>query len=195
MQITKQQEYRRVLNLVLNYLYSNLAQVNLNISSNFGNTKSKQSLTEVTLMALWRLYYHLIWATKERQPLILPKRESQLYNYIIGKADALGCIIHAIGGTDNHIHLVASIPPKLSISDFVQNIKGSSTHYLNHLSPSQDLFGWQRGYGVFSLGSKQLEKAVMYVKNQKVHHLNGTTIASLERHDYEDDAPKPTHIK
>lgn len=73
-------------------------------------------------MALWRLYYHLIWATKERQPLITPNIETKLYSYIIGKADALGSIIHAIGGIENHIHLVASIPPKISISDFVKNI-------------------------------------------------------------------------
>jgi REP element-mobilizing transposase RayT len=56
-------------------------------------------------MALWRLYYHLIWATKERQPLITCDRETQLYNYIIGKSDELGSIIHAIGGVENHIHL------------------------------------------------------------------------------------------
>ena len=49
-------------------------------------------------MALWRLYYHLIWATKERQPLITPERETEVYGYIIGKADKLGSIIHAIGG-------------------------------------------------------------------------------------------------
>ncbi|BAY08062.1 transposase IS200-like protein [Calothrix sp. NIES-2098] len=73
-------------------------------------------------MALWRLYYHLVWATKERQPLITPNNETKLYNYIIGKADSLGCIINAIGGIDNHIHLVASISPSLSISAFVQNI-------------------------------------------------------------------------
>ena len=61
-------------------------------------------------MALWRLYYHLVWATKERQPLITLEKEPKLYNYIIGKADALGSIIHAIGGIENHIHLVVSIP-------------------------------------------------------------------------------------
>jgi putative transposase len=152
----------------------------------------KDIYSKKTFMALWRLYYHLIWATKERQPLITCDRETQLYSYIIGKSDELGSIIHAIGGVENHIHLVASIPPKLSISDFVQNIKGSSAHYLNHLSPSQDAFRWQRGYGVFSLGSKQLEQAVDYVKNQKEHHLNGTIISSLERHNHEDDSPKHT---
>ncbi len=118
-------------------------------------------------MALWRLYYHLVWATKERQPLINKEREAKLYGYIISKADELDSIIHGINGIENHIHLVASIPPKISISDFVQKIKGSSTHYINHLNTVEDMFGWQRGYGVFSLGRKQLEKAVIYVKNQK----------------------------
>ncbi len=145
-------------------------------------------------MALWRLYYHLVWATKERQPLITREREGKLYGYIISKADELGTIIHAIDGIENHIHVVASIPPKISISDFVQKIKGSSTHYLNHLYHGEDMFGWQRGYGVFSLGRKQLEQAVIYVKNQKEHHLNGTTIASLEEHNQDDDAPQKFHI-
>lgn len=61
-------------------------------------------------MALWHLYYHLVWATKERQPLIAPDREAELYRYIIGKADALDCIVHCLGGTEDHIHLVVSIP-------------------------------------------------------------------------------------
>ena len=70
-------------------------------------------------MAFWRTYYHLIWATKGRQNLIISQREASLYKYIIGKANFLGSIIHAIGGTENHIHIVASIPPNLAISDFV----------------------------------------------------------------------------
>ena len=66
-------------------------------------------------MALWRLYYHLVWATKERNPFITQDIEPALYGYIIGKAQALNCIIHAIGGMENHIHLVASVPPKVSV--------------------------------------------------------------------------------
>lgn len=56
-----------------------------------------------------------------RQPLIAPKREPDLYNYIIGKADSYGCIVHAISGIENHIHLVVSIPLTLLIVDFVKN--------------------------------------------------------------------------
>jgi len=131
-------------------------------------------------MAYWRLYYHLVWATKERLPLITSEREAKLYPYIIAKADSLSCIIHAIGGIENHIHVVVSIPPKLAIADFIKNIKGSSAHFLNQHSSSTNKFVWQEGYGVFSLGSKQLHQAVDYAKNQKIHHLQGTAIASLE---------------
>ena len=136
-------------------------------------------------MAFWRTYYHLIWATKERHPLITPEREINLYKYIFDKSDSLNCIIHAVGGVEDHIHLVSSIPPSLSIANFVKNIKGSSAHFLNkdsRLSQNTVSFSWQRGYGLLSLGSKQLEQAVNYVKNQKNHHTQETTIASLEKY-------------
>ena len=143
-------------------------------------------------MALWRLYYHLVWATKERLPLITSDIEPQLYGYIIGKAHALGCITHAIGGIEDHIHNMVSVPPKLSVAEFVKNIKGSSAHYINYGDfdcPSK--FVWQRGYGVFSLGGKQLDRAVEYVRNQKQHHQEGTIISYLEQIQEEDEGPAP----
>ncbi|MDJ0736313.1 MAG: IS200/IS605 family transposase [Nostocaceae cyanobacterium] len=137
-------------------------------------------------MAFWRTYYHIVWATKERQSLITPNRETDLYNYIIDKANNLNCIIYAINRIEDHIHIIVSIPPSLSIAEFTKNIKGSSAHLLNknhRLSADAIPFAWQRGYGVLSLGSKQLEQAISYVKNQKNHHSQGTAIPSLERYD------------
>ena len=136
-------------------------------------------------MAFWRTYYHLIWSTESRQPLITSERETELYKYITGKADAIGCIIHAIGGVEDHIHLIASVPPKISIADFVKKIKGSSAYHLNHtnhtVGDSHLGFSWQKGYGVLTLGSKQLDIAKAYVKNQKSHHSDGTFIKALEK--------------
>lgn len=133
-------------------------------------------------MSLWRLYYHIVWATKQRQDLIKPEYEIELYDYIIGKSTALNSIIHGIGGTENHIHLVASIPPTLAISEFIKKIKGSSSRYFNQdLNSNSIKFSWQEGYGIFSLGSKQLNQALAYVKNQKQHHAQGTTNVHLEK--------------
>ena len=132
-------------------------------------------------MSLWRIYYHIVWATKQRKPLINPDKESELHNYIIGKSDFLNCIVHAIGGMEDHVHIIVSIPPTMAISQFVKKIKGSSSYHLNHKNPiTSDKFFWQEGYGVFSLGSKQLKEAVIYVKNQKIHHSQGTTNSHLE---------------
>jgi putative transposase len=142
-------------------------------------------------MALWRLYYHLVWATKNREPLIDKQREDKLYSYLIGKANSLKCIVHAVNGTEDHVHLIVSIPPVLSIANFVKQIKGSSAHFLNHLgSNNETSFGWQAGYGVFSMGQKQLAQGVSYVNNQKIHHAQGTFIPSLERGTNEEDIPE-----
>ena len=142
-------------------------------------------------MALWRLYYHLVWGTRERHPLIKPCIERRLYDYIIGKAQALGCIIHAIGGTEDHVHVAASIPPKIPIADFVKSVKGASAHHLNcNVAETLNKFGWQRGYGVFSLGRKQLDDAIAYIQNQKAHHQQGTVLLALERDTDEDDGPQ-----
>jgi putative transposase len=146
-------------------------------------------------MALWRLYYHLVWTTKNREFSIDAEKESKLYPYIVSKADILQCVIHGIGGIEDHIHLVVSIPPKLAIADFVKNIKGSSAHYLNTNFNDFPKFAWQEGYGVFSLGGKQLEQAIKYVQNQKEHHKNKTAIAWLETTNHQDDPPSFYNMK
>lgn len=145
-------------------------------------------------MALWRLYYHLVWGTKERHPLITAEMEAILYGYILGKAHTLGAIVHAIGGMEDHIHIIVSVPPRISIADFVRRIKGSSAHYLTHYRPeAQPEFGWQRGYGITSMGSKQVDSAVKYVVNQKTHHGQNDVISALEMEMHEDDGPSVWH--
>jgi putative transposase len=130
-------------------------------------------------MTFWRTYYHLVWATHNRHPFITPTIESELYSYVESKIRSLDCPFHTIGGIEDHIHLVVSIPPSLSIADFVKRIKGSSSHHINKAFPQQK-FAWQNEYGVFSLGGKQLETAIVYVRNQKEHHQERSLIHGLE---------------
>jgi putative transposase len=129
----------------------------------------------------WQTHYHLVWVTKNRSPLITPQDETFLYPYIKGKADTIGCIIHAIGGIHDHIHLIISIPPALAIADVVKRLKGSSSHALNHHPDREsNRFSWQEGYGVLTLGRKQLPRAIAYVTHQKQHHQAQTLIPILE---------------
>jgi putative transposase len=143
-------------------------------------------------MPYWRLYYHFVWATKNRLPLITPEVEGMLFGYLIGKAHVKKSIVHAVGGIEDHLHLVASVPPSVALSDFVARLKGSSSHHLNEIL--EDAFAWQDGYGVVSFGEKQLKWVVRYVSNQKQHHTELTTVAKLEEITVDGDGPAPTVI-
>jgi putative transposase len=132
-------------------------------------------------VTFWRIYYHIVWSTYDRLPLITENIEVHLYKYIKNKCHSLDCQLHAIGGVSDHIHLVISIPPSMSISDFVRRIKGSSSHFINQTKlESESKFAWQREYGVFSLGGQQLDRAVAYANNQKEHHAQGSIERFLE---------------
>ena len=139
-------------------------------------------------MSFWRTYYHLVWATRNRRPLIDVKLEPALCSYREKKAGEFSMIVYAVNGIEDHIHLVAAIPPRFAVAEVVKALKGGSSHYLNHYGHSAD-FEWQRGYGVFTLGERQLPDAVAYVLAQKEHHRLGKTKAWLERVDEVDDGP------
>ena len=142
-------------------------------------------------MAFWRHYYHLVWATAGRQSLITADIEQNLYEYITRKTLSQQCLLHALGGVENHIHLVVSIPPKLAVAEFMRIIKGSSSHHVEHHLPHlESKFSWQRGYGSLTFGRKQLETVVQYALNQKQHHQQGTIITGMERDDEEEDGPQ-----
>jgi putative transposase len=132
-------------------------------------------------MPYWKLYYHFIWGTKNRLPLIDTAFESELYGVIAAKAKDLGGFVHAIGGTEDHIHLGISIPPKLAPAKFIGDVKGNSSHYVNHVIKPDFEFYWQDEYGVLSFGEKNLSAIVKYIHNQKQHHAEGTLIAAMER--------------
>jgi REP element-mobilizing transposase RayT len=140
-------------------------------------------------MSFWRLYYHLIWATKDRLPLIEPDIEQRLYGYIIRKAMELETKIYAINGTSDHVHLIAAIPPKLAVAEVVKHFKGASAHDLNQAGRKNGTFVWQRGYGVLSVGERQKSIAIAYVQAQKQHHAQNTTFAWLERDAVLDEGP------
>jgi len=145
-------------------------------------------------MAFWRLYCHLVWATKQREHLIQPEIESRLYGYIVNKAAELGVYVYAMGGWYDHVHLVVSIPPKHAVAYIVQRLKGASSHDLNHAGGLDYSFGWQRGYGALSLGERQRPSAEAYVSGQKQHHECQTTNPWLEQHTEFDEGPRDVGI-
>jgi len=134
-------------------------------------------------MPYWKLYYHFVWGTKNRLSLIDAMFEPELYRVIVAKAQSLGGFVHAIGGIEDHVHLAVSIPHKIAPAKFIGDVKGNSSHYVNHVVKLDFEFYWQDEYGVLSFGEKNLASVVRYIHNQKQHHADGTLIAAMERID------------
>ena len=132
-------------------------------------------------MPYWKLNYHFIWGTKNRLPLIGPAIESELYRAIVAKVQDLDGFVHALGWVEDHVHLVVSIPPKVAPAKFIGDVKGNSSHYVNHVIKPDYQFYWQAEYGVLSFGEDNLPVMVRYIHNQKQHHSDGTLIAAMEK--------------
>ena len=137
-------------------------------------------------MTYWRLHYHMIWSTIDRQPILTPKVEKMFYGVLYKKAEELGLKIHAAGNVEDHAHVVLSIPPKIAVADCVRQLKGASAYAINHMNGSDGQFKWQAGYGALTVGERSLKTVMEYVARQKEHHHSGTTIGVYERMDEEE---------
>jgi len=120
-----------------------------------------------------QLYVHLVWSTWDRLPLIIESIESQLYAAIAKKCRQLECEPIIIGGIDDHIHLLVSLHPNISISQLMKHVKGSSSHLMKHKITPNEFFKWQGGYGAFSVSKDDVQKIRAYISNQKEHHQEG----------------------
>lgn len=139
-------------------------------------------------MSFWRTYYHVVWATEDRRPLITPANEALLHRYIMQKVAELGIYLYAIGNDVDHVHVVWAVPPRLAVAHAIKHVKGATSHYMK-VEAGEASFAWQRGYGIMSLGETQRTKAVDYVLRHKELHAQGTTNAWLERVAIIDEGP------
>lgn len=132
-------------------------------------------------MSFYRAYYHLVWSTKYRSALLTSDVEEIAHDVLRSKAVQLDAIVFALNGTENHIHLVASVPPKIAISDFVGQVKGMTSFRLNQHGSHSAPFAWQHEFGMFTFDEKRLPHYISYVERQKEHHAHNHLIPILER--------------
>jgi len=142
-------------------------------------------------MSYAQLFYHMVWATKNRAPLISTEIEPVIYAYVARKVIALGGKVFALNGMQDHTHLVSSIPSRIAVATFIGQVKSVSSAQLNSSAIAADHFAWQEEYGVFSFDGKRLPQYIAYVEKQKEHHGANTIIPILER--YESDRAGDVH--
>ena len=127
-----------------------------------------------------QLYLHCVWATWDRLPLITPEIQKPIYAALIRQCEQLGCTIIAVGGIEDHVHLLTGFPPTLSVSDFIKNIKGSSSHFITHEIKPGEFFKWQGSYGAFTVSHDGIDKVADYIRNQAIHHQQKSSISNWE---------------
>ncbi len=126
---------------------------------------------------------HVTWHCKDSCPLLTPAIEPQAHREIRHKiVKTPGVFVHEIGGTETHVHVAATIPPTLTISEFIGQIKGASSHEVNEQMKLRGKpLQWQISYGVIRFGTRELAWVVDYIRKQREHHAAGRVYDRLER--------------
>lgn len=130
-------------------------------------------------MSYWRFFYHIVWGTKNRESLITPENETVIVRSIRATCRTHSALVHGLGVMPDHFHLVVSVPPRVSISGFVHDLKGGSSHLVRSFE-SPKAFQWQGEFGAVTFDETLLPKIVAYAENQKRHHMDGTLRPKLE---------------
>ncbi len=139
------------------------------------------------------LYLHLVWATWDRLPLITPEIERPLYRNIESEARGMGCVVLALNGMEDHVHLALKYPATVSVAELMKQVKGVSSHFVNEtLQPETHGFKWQGSYGAFTVSREAVDRVVGYVRHQKERHGEGKLVAEWEEASEEVEAGPAT---
>ena len=111
---------------------------------------------------------HCVFSTKQRRKLIRPETQPELWSFIGGIARKNGFKTLIVGGTDDHVHILLSLPATMPLAKALQLLKGSSSRGMNETHTKG--FSWQEGYGAFTLGVSQRPHTIDYIKRQAEHH-------------------------
>lgn len=117
-----------------------------------------------------QIHIQVVFAVKYRQCLIEKEWKTELYNYITAIIQNYNHKVIAINGMPDHIHILFGMRPNQSLSYLMQDIKASSSKWINDKNLTKKTFRWQAGYGAFSYSRSQLSKVITYIENQEQHH-------------------------
>ena len=136
-------------------------------------------------------YIHYVFSTKRREPWITPELQERLFPYMGGVANAHNMQTIRVGGIEDHVHHLVSLPTTISLAKAIQLIKGNSSKWIHDTFPQYRHFEWQEGYGAFSVSVSHVEATVAYIDNQREHHraktFEGEYLQFLRKHHIEYD--------
>ena len=114
------------------------------------------------------LHFHIVFSTKNRLPLIKDDWREDLYGYLGGIVKNQDGKCLAIGGMNDHIHLLVGLKPTHRLDYFMRELKASSSGWIRKNKDAE--FAWQNGYGAFAVSATNLKRVENYIRNQAIHH-------------------------
>jgi REP element-mobilizing transposase RayT len=129
--------------------------------------------------SLARVYLHIVFSTKNREPCIDVRLRPTLHAYLGGVHRELGCMLLRAGGVEDHMHMLSSVSRVATVANLVEEVKKRSSKWMKRQGVRD--FWWQRGYAAFSVGHSQVADTVRYIDRQAEHH-RGRTFQEELRH-------------
>ncbi|MDF2456795.1 MAG: tnpA [Cytophagaceae bacterium] len=127
-----------------------------------------------------QIHIQVVFAVKYRQCLIEKEWKHDLYDYITAIIHNYNHRVIAINGMPDHIHIFFGMRPSQSLSHLMQDIKASSSKWINEKRLTNKRFRWQAGYGAFSYSKSQLSRVATYIENQEQHHKDKSMIVEYK---------------
>jgi len=118
-----------------------------------------------------QIYYHIVFSTKNRDPVLTDQRRDELFRYIWGIVKNRNSRLHRINSTEDHLHILSGLHPSCCLADFVRDIKTGASQWIKKNNIFPDFTNWQDGYGAFTHSQNEKEKLIEYINGQQDHHL------------------------
>jgi putative transposase len=128
-----------------------------------------------------RCWLHIVWATIERRPLLPKLAAGRLSAHLHKYANEKGIYMKINFVNADHAHVLVDLPANQAIEEVVQLLKGGSSHWVNESNLIPGKFGWQRGYGAFSVSHSAVEEVGAYIAHQEEHHRKKTFTDELKQ--------------
>jgi putative transposase len=114
--------------------------------------------------------YHIVFSTKNRTPVLTRERREDLFRYIWGIIKNRDGHLYRINGVEDHLHILSSLHPTVSLADFVKDIKTGSTLWIKENSVFKSFSHWQEGYAALTCSSREIDDLIEYIKTQEERH-------------------------
>lgn len=117
-----------------------------------------------------RLYTHIVFSTKRREPWLSPAVRPKMWAYMGGIVSNVGCELVIANGWVEHAHLLVIRKPKVCESDLVRDVKANSSGWIRKSWPELRRFAWQDGFAAFSVSHSRVAETRRYIENQESRH-------------------------